>query len=433
MKKVIIRSVIGTAFVLSLVAHPVGVLVGGFSSLKNNPSSTSTTESIAAARVKINTARKLNISFTSKKNVPLLGNSIFLQGSVSIRGKEYPASAAIINNKLRVTFAGLIHGSRKSRQRLYTLITSPHAAHRGRLSSIPISVAHGRVCTNHAEHENSPPAVMALNEGLPSHMSHVVTIHTYADQEWLAKYGSYSQEEVVNVINTAEAIYTRQLGIRFRIVGHNNYFTIEKDASKILGEFQKNRATQNNNTDLKHLFTAKDMTGYTIGLAYLTSVCAYPEYAYGVTQDYYVFTPYTFAHEIGHNFGAFHTSSGLMSPTIGSHSSSGFSNASLNQINNHLTYSGSCLSLEETKPNLSIAKLLITYKERTISGRLLSASNKPIANQRIKLVLNTRVVSIKTSSDGSYKFSLKTRGRYVSYAVTSGGEKKSRTIRFTVR
>ena len=302
------------------------------------------------------------------------------------------------------------------------------------MASVPISVAHARTCANHTDdsHE-SPPQVMALNEGLPSNLSHVVTLHTYADQDWLAKYGTRSNEEIASIVNTAEAIYTRQLGIRFRIVGQNSYYTAESDPTRMLRSFQSDAATQNNNTDLKHLFTGKDMDGTTIGIAYVGVVCAYPDWSYGVTQQYYTYTPYVFAHEIGHNFSAQHTWSGLMSPYISGQSSGGFSSTSLAQINSHLNYFGSCLSLEDMMPNLSLATLTITYKNKTVTGKLTAQGGTPISNHIIYVTIDGRRKIVRTDSTGTYKIKVMMKGRHVAQASTQRNEKKSRVLRFTVR
>lgn len=434
-RKKIIGSILGTALVLCLVAHPVSVLISGFSELKNNAEpSAQSAQSIPTASVAVQSKNKrITLLFQTKKNVPIAGSSVFLQGHVKVRGVTYPAAAAVINDQLRVTFPSAARGSRKSRQRLYTLTVSVKN-NRARLTSIPVSVAHARHCSDSSHHHGvETKAVMPINEGMPSTMSHIVTLHTYADQQWLAKYGVSSQDEIVNIVNTAEAIYTRQLGIRFKVVGHNNYYTLETDPSKMLYEFQQNKATQNNDTDLKHLFTAKDVDTDTIGIAYIGVVCAYPDWAYGVTQDYYTYTPYVFAHEIGHNFGARHSASGLMTYYVGDHSSNGFSSSSLAEINSHLNYFGSCLSQETTAPNLFASKLSITYKHRIIYGKLLSKDNIPLANQKIMLYINSKRTVVVTNKLGGYSRRVWVRGSYVAHATTKLAEKRSRTIRFMVR
>jgi hypothetical protein len=434
MKKALARSILGTLFILFLVGRPVDAIVSGVLGLRNDPSSSaSIAETLnKPALIKLKDNKRVNIIFlTAKRNAPVGPESVFLQGRVVYRRREYPVAAAIIDGKMRVTFPSVPRGSKLSRQRINTLTISKNGT--GRLASVPVSVAHARTCANHAEHSESPPTVMALNEGMPSNLSHVVTLHTYADQEWIAKYGARSNEEIISIINTAEAIYTRQLGIRFRIVGQNSYYTLETDPSKMLRQIQSDASTQNDNTDLKHLFTGKDMDSTTVGLAYVGTVCAYPNWAYGITQQYYTLTPFIFAHEIGHNFNANHTYTGLMAPYISAQSSSGFSDFSLNQINNHLNYFGSCLSLEATMPNLATSRITISYSNKIITGKLVDISGKPLPNQKIIITLNRRKQTVRTNAQGQFRTRVVVRGKYTAKASTAGGEKTSRSISFTVR
>ncbi len=431
MKNRIVRSILGSLILLSFVAKPVDVLVQGAQGLRNDPSpSASITEILnKPVSIKLRDNKSVNTIFlTEKKNAPVRPESVFLQGKIKYRGREYPAAGSIIDNKLQVTFPGR---SRGTRQRLYSLSVTKNGL--GRLSSVPSSIIHARSCANHSEHSESPHTVMPLNEGMPSNLSHVVTLHTYADQNWLALYGSRSTEEIASVVNTAEAIYTRQLGIKFRIVGQNNLITEQFDPSNLLSEFRNTTATQNNQTDMKHLFTAKNLDGQTIGLAYVGVVCAYPEWSYGLTQQYYTYTPYIFAHEIGHNFGAQHSSSGLMAPYISSQSGVGFSDFSLNQINSHLNYNGSCLSLEYVKPDLKRSRITISYSNKIITGKLVDISGKPLPNQKIIITLNRRKQTVRTNAQGQYRTRVVVRGKYTAKASTAGGEKTSRSISFTVR
>ena len=62
--------------------------------------------------------------------------------------------------------------------------------------------------------------------------------------------------------------------------------------------------------DAAHLLTKLDMSGGTAGVAYVGTMCR--QHAVGVNEDgrFSYFTSETITHEMGHNFGASHDSSG---------------------------------------------------------------------------------------------------------------------------
>jgi hypothetical protein len=428
-------------------------------------------------------------------------NPVLLQGRLAVGGaykqagrRILPSAAAIIGKELRLTFPGRATGSKASRQRVYTIKMTLDGTLvvKARVSSIPRSVGRRGACgaevgsgsvamslregasredSSQDVHEDSEViAPLSDNaEGADTALSRVITISTDADQEWYQKYGEQSNAVIASLINTAEAVYNRQLGLRFRIVKQHVYsdnspFT-SSNAGDLLTTFTRNpdnpiNLSNDPNTfqesvDLKHLFTGKDIDGSIIGIAYIGVVCAVPSLSYGVTQNYMeAANAGIFAHELGHNFGASHDSStrdGLMYPSISIPPANKFSETSLGEINSHLSKYGTCISLEQMLPRpdetpgpapdptafppSSTASIEIR-RDRVgdprnpvvrISGRALSTTSQPIAGVGIRLMVSGETVgSAVTSADGAFKFYIRLdlpKGRQVYvYAETEGGE-----------
>jgi hypothetical protein len=240
-------------------------------------------------------------------------------------------------------------------------------------------------------------------------MYHVLTLSTVADPALYAKYGDATNAHVASIVNAAEVLFERQLGIRFQIVKQHVYADIgalsipETDPARLLKAFASsaenaavmglNAASFDEDVDLKHLFTGKDLNGTTIGIGYVGTVCYQPRYAYSLTQ----FTtgggaPYYFAHEIGHNLGAYHDRIGsgsmsVMAPTIMVGSS--FSQYSISQITKHLLLFGRCLELKAmahrtTKSRLSLHahryRVSVKFTGKLVSRRGESIAGPPIAS-----------------------------------------------------
>jgi PKD repeat protein len=127
-----------------------------------------------------------------------------------------------------------------------------------------------------------------------------------------------------------------------------NWPTSSNNAGTVLTAFRNwgNSGGFNANYDLGQLWTARNFTGGTVGIAYLSAVCSANRYH--AMQDYTSNTNQlrcVTSHEIGHNFSCTHDSPGapfIMAPSVSG--SSVWSNQSVSQVNNY-TPSAGCLNI----------------------------------------------------------------------------------------
>jgi len=143
-----------------------------------------------------------------------------------------------------------------------------------------------------------------------------------ADNLYFNKHGSSSAADIAEIINNVDGIYQAEIGVTVQILttviftsAGSDPFSATTDPQALLPEVRVWRDNNDNNpsqamwgTDLAHLITARDFNGTTIGIAYIDAVCD-PAYAAGTDQDYTNtanLLTLLFAHEMGHNFGAFH-------------------------------------------------------------------------------------------------------------------------------
>jgi hypothetical protein len=218
------------------------------------------------------------------------------------------------------------------------------------------------------------PELPGAGDGLdPSHK--VCEIALDADFEFYTKNGSSvgtTQNDMENIINAVEAIYDATAGIHYEITTVI-VRTAEPDpysttgASSLLSQF-KNYWNSNHGSiqrDVAHLFTGKNISGSTIGIAYLNVICAKSS-AYGLSQSKYtgsfVYRTALTAHELGHNWNASHCNgdsdcrimcSGLGGCTGGVTS---FGSSATNKITNKKN-SVTCLSGVVPPPPPSISSL----------------------------------------------------------------------------
>lgn len=183
----------------------------------------------------------------------------------------------------------------------------------------------------------------------------IIDIATEADYEYYLRYGSATNSRIASIINSAQVIYERDLGLRFNIVRQRVRTTSSQpytssDSDVLLEQLTTEVSNSGGlrGADLVHLFTGKDLTDNIVGLAWLGVVCTTPRLSTGLTQAISSsIDPIIFAHETGHNLGADHDSGlpkSLMFPMAGSDQTF-LSQRSKNDINSHFASGGEdCLS-----------------------------------------------------------------------------------------
>ena len=209
------------------------------------------------------------------------------------------------------------------------------------------------------KHPPVAPTMKAASSEAPARSAatyQIVEVATDADGEWYAYYGASANNRIATIINAANTIYQRDLGIEIAIasqhvwteVGGDPYSSL--DSGVLLDSFgdYTNSNQHLGSADLYHLFTGKDLDEGVVGIAWMGVVCSSPTYSYGLTQRYTDSMDHLItAHEIGHNFNAAHDTESprsLMYPSIGS-SQNFFSTTSIHEINTYkLEYGDSCLS-----------------------------------------------------------------------------------------
>jgi hypothetical protein len=367
--------------------------------------------------------------------VPTLMKGYALLNRSSGEERRVSAALSVVRNRVRVQFLTSWSSKQSKAARIYALtwkLTESSSAVAS-ISTQENGSLLNKLCDSHGS--NGSHAVASLStsssDSLPraTTLAKVVTISTDADPELYAIYGEGANAEIAATLNAAEAIFERQLGIRFAMVRQHVYIGaspyVSNDSSALLGSFAKNPAnianlsfsplTFNQDVDVKILFTGKELLGNVIGLSYVGAVCWSPQNAYGLVQNINrELNITTLAHELGHLLGAAHDTSdanGIMYPNLGIKRD--FSPVSVAQINRTLANNGKCVSEELVTANLANATLTLKQKASrdkrslVLSGTLLSNLSQPLPNEIVKLILNKKIVFAMTDAAGAFSYRIK--------------------------
>jgi hypothetical protein len=183
---------------------------------------------------------------------------------------------------------------------------------------------------------------------------------------------------IEQVLNGAELIYERDVEVTFEvttiivrdapIAGYTSTVA-ETLLNQVAQEWQRSHRTQQR--DVAHLFTGRNLSGGTIGIAWLNAICS-TGIGYGVDQMAGISVVGRiglFSHELGHNFSAPHCSGSdcrIMCPGLGGCTGdvSRFGAASKTRIRNY-ALGRSCLEEEVTAVPLPFAD---EFPSTTIDG-----------------------------------------------------------------
>lgn len=187
---------------------------------------------------------------------------------------------------------------------------------------------------------------LTASAGLP-----VAEVATEADWEYVQAFGggAAANAEILAILNGVDAIYQSEIGVTLSVVFQHAWETsadpyTTSDPEVLLPEFANHWSTTSISPvpyDVAHLWTGKNLSGSTVGIAYLRAVCRNIRYGLSERLGSRALSVPLAAHEMGHNFGADHDScsssdSWLMCPSLISNSNT-FSPTSKTAISSYLS------------------------------------------------------------------------------------------------
>src|SRR5215207_7305157 len=199
---------------------------------------------------------------------------------------------------------------------------------------------------------------------------------TDADFEFFQANGSSAaaaNNEILSIVNQVNGAYQRDIGMTFRVI-HQRVWTTSADPydattmsgllSQVQAQWANSPPAGSETRDLVHMWTGRDLDGFTAGLAYSDVtvngvpssgvVCRFQQFSVGVSERQ-TLAPQKYivpAHEMGHNFSAHHPEEvghpecalTIMSGTVMANTLFSFCQFSRDEITNYVNANGSCLA-----------------------------------------------------------------------------------------
>lgn len=191
---------------------------------------------------------------------------------------------------------------------------------------------------------------------------YTVEIAIASDYAMFQKFGSVAatENEVLAVLNNVQSNYDNEFAdnIQFKLVkqfisscASCDPWTSTNDPNTLLSSFGSWAAGANGfgvGFDIASMWSGRDFTGSTVGLAWLGAICS--NFRYNVLQHFTSnasLLRVLMSHELGHNFNAQHDSGSgnIMAPSV--NNTNTWSSSSINSINNYvsnLSNNSACLS-----------------------------------------------------------------------------------------
>ncbi|XP_023592462.1 disintegrin and metalloproteinase domain-containing protein 28 [Trichechus manatus latirostris] len=175
----------------------------------------------------------------------------------------------------------------------------------------------------HGSRKNAVPPATSLvksNDQKVQKNKKYIEYYLVLDNGEFKKYNKNPEEirkRVFEMANYVNMLY-KKLDTRVALVGmeiwtDEDKIKITPNASFTLENFSKWRASvlpRRKHHDIAQLITATELSGTTVGLAFMSTMCS-PYHSVGIVQDHsdnLLRVAGTMAHEMGHNFGMFHDS-----------------------------------------------------------------------------------------------------------------------------